>query len=113
MLTNSNSDITLKVGQAAEFKFYFKPLQVILQSLQELFQKAIAGFDCKINGQAFGAAVLHSLGWYNELAQTQGVSKLVAVAAGSYLLAWGKCATPLAIPSLYLLSTTQKGCNGL
>ena len=61
MLTNSNSDITLKVGQAAEFKFYFKPLQVILQSLQELFQKAIAGFDCKINGQAFGAAVLHSL----------------------------------------------------
>ena len=79
MLTNSNSDITLKVSQAAEFKFYFKPLQVILQSLQELFQKAIAGFDCKINGQAFGAAVLHSLGWYNELAQTQGVSKFVAV----------------------------------
>ena len=87
MLTNSNSDITLKVGQAAEFKFYFKPLQVILQSLQELFQKTIAGFDCKINCQAFGAAVLLSLGWYNELAQTQGVYKLVAVAAGSYLLA--------------------------
>ena len=29
----------------------------------KLFQETIKGFDCKINGSAFGAALLHSLGW--------------------------------------------------
>ena len=27
------------------------------------FKKTIEGFDCKINGLALGAALLHSLGW--------------------------------------------------
>ena len=30
---------------------------------QRLFQKGIEGFDCKINGRAFGTALWHSLGW--------------------------------------------------
>ena len=46
------------VGQEAQFKFEskFEPLQVIWQSLLRLFQKVIEGLDCKINGQALGAA---------------------------------------------------------
>ena len=47
-------------------------------------------------GQALGAALQHSLGWSDRrAAQTQGVSKLEAVAAGSDRLAWGKRATTL------------------
>ena len=61
---------------------------------RRLFQRTIEGFDCKINGQALGAALQHSLG---VRAGTQGVSKSAAVAAGSNWLAWGKRATNLAI----------------
>ena len=64
------------VGQAAEFKFEskFEPLPVIWQSLQSLFQKLIEGLEGQINCQALGAALWHSLGWSDGLAQTQGVS---------------------------------------
>ena len=54
-------------GEAAEFKFEpnFEPLLVIWQL--ESLPKAIPGdnqsFDCKINGQALGTALLHSFGW--------------------------------------------------
>ena len=87
------------IGQAAEFKFEskFEPLPVMMcviwQSLLE-----VASFDyCKINGQALGAALLHCLGGLDRQAQTQGVSKSAAVAAGSYRLAWGKHATTFAL----------------
>ena len=48
-----------------------------------LFEKTIEGFDCKINGQARGAALRHSLAGSDGRAQTQGVSESAAVAAGS------------------------------
>ena len=48
---------------------------------QRLFQKTIESFDCKINGQALGAALLHSLGWLYGQAQTQGLYESAAVAA--------------------------------
>ena len=53
------------VGQAAEFKFesLFELQQVIWQSLQRLFQKAIEGLEGKINCQALGAALLLCLRW--------------------------------------------------
>ena len=44
----------------------------------------IEGFDCKINGRALGAALLHSLealDWSDWQARTQGVSKQGAVAS--------------------------------
>ena len=51
-----------------------------------LFQEVIEGFDCKINGRFLGvkapAVDLHSFGWLDCQAQTQGVSKSAAVAAG-------------------------------
>ena len=51
------------VGQAADFRFEskFEPLPVIGQSFQRLFQKIIEGLEGKINGQALGAALWHSL----------------------------------------------------
>ena len=49
---------------------------------RRLFEKTIEEFDCKINGQALGAALLHSLGGSDGRAQTQGVSKSAAVAVG-------------------------------
>ena len=82
--------------QAAEIRFdsKFKPQPVIWQSLLNLkgyhvvvFQKTIEGLDSKINGRALGAALQHSLGWMDWRAQTQGVSKSAAVAAGCYRLA--------------------------
>ena len=77
------------IGQAAEFKFEskFEPLPVIWQSLRRLFQKTIESFDCKINGQALGAALRHSLGGSDMPLQTQGVSESAAVAAGRDQLA--------------------------
>ena len=66
------------VGQVAawEFKFEskFKPLPVIWQSLQMLFQKVIKGLEGKINGQAIGAALRICLCWSDRRAQTHGVS---------------------------------------
>ena len=38
------------------------PCQSSGHHLWRLFQKTIRGFDCKINGRAFWAALLHSLG---------------------------------------------------
>ena len=77
------------VCQSEEFKFEsnFEPLQVIWQSLQRLLQKVIQGLEGKINSQALGAALGHCLGRSVCRAQTQGVYKSAAVAAGSYLLA--------------------------
>ena len=77
------------VGQAAEFKFEpkFKPLPVIWQSLQRLFQKVTEGLEGKINGQALGEALQLCLCWSDWRAQTQGFSKSAAVAAGSNMLA--------------------------
>ena len=68
----------------AEFKFEskFEPLPVIWQSLQRMFQKVIEGLEGKINSQALGAAVLLCLRRSDARAQTQGVSKSAAVAAG-------------------------------
>ena len=43
------------------------------------------------------AVLLHSLGGWDWLAQTQGVSKSAAVAVGSHRLAWENCATTLVI----------------
>ena len=40
---------------------------------QRLFQKSIEGFECKINGQALGAALVQ-LGLVGQQAQTQGIS---------------------------------------
>ena len=63
---------------------------------QRLFQKAIEGFDCKINGRAFGTAlcsVCCAL-WHSfklGRLETQSVSELAAVAAGSDRIAQGKC----------------------
>ena len=64
------------VGQAAEFKFesLFELQQVIWQSLQRLFQKAIEGLEGKINCQALGAALLLCLCWSDGQAQGQGIS---------------------------------------
>ena len=77
------------VGQVAEFKFEskFEPMLVIWQSLQRLFQKVIEGLEGKINSQALGAALLLCLRGSDGRAQTQGVAKSAAVAAGSYRLA--------------------------
>ena len=75
------------ISQATEFKFEskFEPLQVIWQSIQKAIPEDNGRFDCKINGRALGAALpgLHSFGWLDGQAQTQGVSKSAAVAAGS------------------------------
>ena len=60
-----------------------------------LFQRTIKGFDCKINSRALGAVLRHTLGWSDGLAQTQGVSKSAAVAAGSDLLTWKQCSDQL------------------
>ena len=100
MISEATKPLQL-VGQAAEFKFEskFEPLQVIWQSLQRLFQKVIEGLEGKINCQTLGAAMqlcLFGLDWQE---QTQGISKLVAVPAGSCLL--GKHATTLAILTLF------------
>ena len=93
------------IGQAAEFKFEskFEPLPTSaghltnLKQSRRLFEKTIEGIDCKINGQALGAALRHSLGGSDMPLQTQGVSESAAVAAGRDQLAWGKRATTLAI----------------
>ena len=62
----------LAIGQAAEFKFESKfepePLPIIWQSLPKAIPEDIKGFDCKINGQALGAALRYSLGWSEGLA---------------------------------------------
>ena len=70
------------IGQAAEWA----PADQCRSSgnhSRRLFEKTIEGFDCKINGQALGSALRHSLGGSNGQAQTQGVSELAAVAASS------------------------------
>ena len=41
---------------------------------QKFSQKTIKGFDCKINGLAYGAVLLHSLGGSDWQAQRQGIS---------------------------------------
>ena len=61
------------IGQAAEFKIEskFGPLRIVQ------YQRAIEGFDCKINcqeAQAFGAALQHSIARLDWQEQTQGVS---------------------------------------
>ena len=45
------------------------------------------GFDCRINGLALGAVLLHSLGLSDWLAQKQGFYKSAAIAAGHNRLA--------------------------
>ena len=45
--------------------------------------KAIKGFDCKINDQVLGAVLLHSNCRSDGQVQTEGISKSVAVIAGS------------------------------
>ena len=80
------------VGQAVaavqyKFESKFEPLPVIWQSLQRLFQKLIEGLEGKINGQALRAALPLCLLGSDGRAQTQGVAKSAAVAAGSYRLA--------------------------
>ena len=55
----------------------FKPLLVIWQCSQRLFQKIIARFDAKSMEELW-----HSLGWSDKHKQTQGVSGQAAVAAG-------------------------------
>ena len=79
------------VGQAAEFRFESK-FNLCLSSdnhskfkfeFQRLFQKTIEGFGSKINGWALGAELRHSLRGLDWWDQTQGISKLVAVAAGT------------------------------
>ena len=64
-----------------------RPLQVIWQSLQRLFQKVNKGLEGKINSQALGAALLLCLRGSDGRAQTQGVSESAAVAAGRDRLA--------------------------
>ena len=51
---------------------------------QSKVEKTIEGFDCKINGQAFLAALWHS---FSRSDKTQGVSESAAVAASLYRLA--------------------------
>ena len=63
----------------------FEPLFVICQTFQRLFQKTIEGLEGKINAQALGATLGHSLGGLDRQAQIQGVSQQAAVAAGSDL----------------------------
>ena len=72
------------VGQAAEFKLSpsSSPCWSSGNHSLRLFEKTIEGFCCKIHGRAVWAAFLQCLGWSDGQAQTQGVSKLVAVAAG-------------------------------
>ena len=50
---------------------------------RRIFQKTIAGFDCKINGRALDAVLRHSFGRSDRQAQTQVISESAAVAAGS------------------------------
>ena len=100
------------VGQVAEFKFEskFEALPIIWQSLRRLFQKGIEGLEGKINGQAFGAALLLCLRESDWWAQTQGVSESAAVAAGRNRLTWGKHATTLAILTQF---KSQQGFHAL
>ena len=42
---------------------------------RRLFERTFEGFDCKINGQALGAAFQHILGGSDGRAHTQGVSE--------------------------------------
>ena len=77
-------------AEELNFEYKFEPLQVIWQSLQRLFQKVIEGLEGKINCQALGAALWLCMRSSDGRAQTQGVSKSAAVAAGSDQLAWGK-----------------------
>ena len=98
--------------QAAEFKFKsnFEPLQVIWQTLQWLFQKVMEGLEGKINGQALGATLWHCMGGSDGQAQTQGISKSAAVAAGLHRNSPGKHATTLAILTQF---KSQKSLNAL
>ena len=52
---------------------------------RRIFQKTIEGFNCKIDGQALGAALLHSLGWLDEQAQAlfQSLWQSMLAATGS------------------------------
>ena len=61
------------------------------------FQKTIEGFDCKINGLALGAALLHSQTGEHCRAQRQGVSKSAAVALATTGSLEEKGASTLAI----------------
>ena len=91
-----------QVTETTEFKFEpkFKLLQVIWRSLLKAIpeRRTIKGFDCtgKINGRAFGTAlcsVCCAL-WHSfklGRLETQSVSELAAVAAGSDRIAQGKC----------------------
>ena len=70
------------VVQAAEFKFEskIKPLPVIWQSLLDChFQKTIQDFNSWFNGRALLVTLMQGFGWSHLQAQTQGVSKQVAV----------------------------------
>ena len=92
------------VDQAAEFKFEsawpdfkfeskFKPLPSIWQSLPKAIPEGRnRSFQCKINGQAFWAVLLYSLGWSDGQAQTQGISELDCSSCWQRQagLAWGK-----------------------
>ena len=87
--THSSGGIQL-VRQAAEIKFEskFEPLLVIWKYLRRLFQKVIEGLFRRQNQRpsSWGRAPAQ-LGRSDGRAQTQGVSELAAVAAGSNLLA--------------------------
>ena len=45
-----------------KFEFKFEPCRPSGNHSRGLFQKIIKGFDCKVNGRALEAALLHSLG---------------------------------------------------
>ena len=59
------------IGQAAEFKFESNQCRSSSNHSRRPFKKTIEGFDCKINGQALGAALRHSLGGSDGRARTQ------------------------------------------
>ena len=63
--------------QSSSLSPSFSPANQCLSSgnhFQWLFEKTIEGFNCKINGQALGAALQHSLGGLDGRSQAHGVS---------------------------------------
>ena len=86
-----------RLYKAEEFKFEFKfkPCWSSGNHSRRLFQKTtIERFDCKINGQAFGAPLRHSL---DGLAQMHFKTGRFRVCCSCDRLAWGKNATTFAI----------------
>ena len=63
------------------------PCRSVGNHSQRLFQKTIECFDCKINGQALWAVLLHSFGEMDRQNQPQGISVSGTVAASSNRLA--------------------------